>query len=76
MVYRQWHKSQSLKVSNNVFGKQRHMLAMSYYQWLLIPSSKQPKLLGVNIDNSLKFETHFKDLRRKVTKKVHKFGRL
>ena len=43
---------------------------------LLIPSSKQVKLLGVNIDNSLKFEAHIKELCRKVNQKVHAFGRL
>ena len=32
----------------------------------LIPSSNQVKLLGVNIDNSLKFEAHVKELCRKV----------
>ena len=43
---------------------------------LLIPSSKQVELLGVNIDNSLKFEAHIKELCRKVNQKVHAFGRL
>ena len=28
----------------------------------LIPSSEHVKLLGVNIDNSLKFETHVKEI--------------
>ena len=43
---------------------------------LLIPSSKQVKFLGVNIDNSLKFDAHIKELCRKVNQKVHAFGRL
>ena len=43
---------------------------------LLIPSSKQVKLLGVNIDNSHKFEAHIKELCIKVIQKVHAFGRL
>ena len=43
---------------------------------LLFPSSKQVKLLGVNIDNSLKFDAHIKELCRKVNQKVHAFGRL
>ena len=43
---------------------------------LLIPSSKQVKLLGANIDNSLKFEAHIKELCRKVSQTVHAFGRL
>ena len=43
---------------------------------LLIPSSKQVKFLGVNIDNSLKFEAHSKELCRKFNQKVHAFGRV
>ena len=43
---------------------------------LLIPSSKLVKLLGVNTDNSLKFDAHIKELCRKVNQKVHAFGRL
>ena len=35
----------------------------------LILSSNQVKLLGVNIDNSLKFEAHARELCRKVKKK-------
>ena len=42
----------------------------------LIPSSEHVKLLGVNIDNSLKFETHVKELCKKVNQKVYAFGRL
>ena len=42
----------------------------------LIPSSKQVKLLGVNIDNSLKFEAHVKEICRKVNLKVNAFIRL
>ena len=42
----------------------------------LIPSSEQVKLLGVNIDNSLKFETHVKEICKKVNQKVYAFGRL
>ena len=42
----------------------------------LIPSSKHVKLLGINIDNSLKFETHVKEICKKVNQKVYAFGRL
>ena len=42
----------------------------------LIPSSEHVKLLGVNIDNSLKFETHVKEICKKVNQKVYAFGRL
>ena len=42
----------------------------------LIPPSNQLKLLGVNIDNSLKFEAHVKELCRKVNLKVNAFIRL
>ena len=42
----------------------------------LIPSSNQVKLLCVNIDNSLKFEAHVKELCRKVNLKVNVFIRL
>ena len=47
-----------------------------YMNGLLIPSSKQVKLLGVNIVNSLKFEAHVKEPCRKVNQTVHTFGRL
>ena len=43
---------------------------------LLIPSTKQVKLLWVNIDNLLKFEARIKELCRKVSQTVHAFGRL
>ena len=43
---------------------------------LLIPSSKQVKLLVVNIDNSLKFEANIKELCRMVNQKFHAFGGL
>ena len=43
---------------------------------LSIPSSKQVELLGVNIDNSLKFDAQIKELCRKVNQKVHAFRRL
>ena len=49
---------------------------MPYINGILIPSSKQVKLLGVNSDDSLKFEAHIKQLCRKVNQKVHAFGRL
>ena len=42
----------------------------------LIPSSEHVKLLGVNIDNSLKFETHVKEICKKVNQKLYAFGRL
>ncbi len=42
----------------------------------LIPASDHVKLLGVKIDNSLKFEIHVKELCKKVNQKVHAFGRL
>ena len=42
----------------------------------LIPSSEHVKLLGVNIDNSLKFKTHVKEICNKVNQKVYAFGRL
>ena len=41
----------------------------------LIPSSENVKRLGANIDNSLKFETHVKEICKKVNQKVA-FGRL
>ena len=39
----------------------------------LIPSSEHVKLLGVNIDNSLKFETHVKEICKKVNQKLYAF---
>ena len=43
---------------------------------LLIQSSKQVNLLGVNIDNSLWLEAHIKELCRKVNQKVLAFRRV
>ena len=42
----------------------------------LIPSSEHVKLLGVNIDNSLKLETHVEEICKKVNQTVCAFGRL
>ena len=42
----------------------------------LIQSIKHVKLLGINIDNSLKFEAHVKELYRKVSLIVHAFGKI
>ena len=42
----------------------------------LIPSSEHVKIVGVNIDNSLKFETHVKEIYQKVNQKVYACGRL
>ncbi len=35
----------------------------------LIPTSEQVKLLGIDIDNTLKFEAHVKELLKKVKQK-------
>ena len=42
----------------------------------LIPSSEHVKLQGVEIDNSLKFETPLKEICKKVNQKVYAFGRI
>ena len=42
----------------------------------LIPSSEHVKLLGVNIDSSLKFETRVEEICKKVNQRVYAFGRL
>ena len=42
----------------------------------LIPPSESVKLLGVNIDNALKFDTHVNGICNKSNKKLHAFGRL
>ena len=39
-------------------------------------SENRVKLLGVEIDNTLKFELHIKELCKKVNQKVHAIGRL
>ena len=60
-----------------MFSGQEDMSKLSLnINGLLIPSGKQVKLLGVNSDNSLKFDGHIKELCRKVNQKVHAFGRL
>ena len=42
----------------------------------LIPSSEHVKLLGVTIDNILKFDTHVLGICKKVNQKLHAFNRL
>ena len=42
----------------------------------LIPSGEHVKLLGVTIDNTLKFETHVLGVCKKVNQKLHAFNRL
>ena len=42
----------------------------------LIPSSEHVKLLGVTIDNTLKFDTHVLGVCKKVNQKLHAFDRL
>ena len=42
----------------------------------LIPSSEHVKLLGVTIDNTLKFHTHVLGICKKVNQKLHAFNRL
>ena len=42
----------------------------------LIRSSEHVKFLDVNIDNSLKFKTHVKEICKKINQKVYVFGRL
>ena len=41
-----------------------------------IPSSEHVKLLGVTIDNTLKFDTHALGICKKVNQKLHAFNRL
>ena len=76
MAYRQWHESQSLKFQIMFLGQEEMSKLCRIINGLLIPSSKQVKLLAVNIDNSLKVEGHIKELCRKVNQKVHAFERL
>ena len=42
----------------------------------LIPTSKDIKLLGVTLDNRLKFDAHIADVSRKVGRQVNKLNRL
>ena len=42
----------------------------------LIPSSEHVKLLGVTIDNALKFDTHVHGICKKANHKMHAIGRL
>ena len=42
----------------------------------LITQSEHVKLLGVTIDNSLKFDTHVQSICKKANKKLYAFGRL
>jgi len=41
-----------------------------------IPSSEHVKILGVNIDNAHKFDTHVHWICKKANQKLHAFGRL
>ena len=77
----QWFNDSGMKANPSKFqitllGQEDMSKLCVNINGLLIPSSKQVKLLGVNIDNSLKFDTHIKELCRKVNQKVHAFGRL
>ena len=77
----QWFNDNGMKANPSKFqimflGQEDMSKLCLNINGLLIPSSKQVKLLGVNIDNSLKFDAHIKELCRKVNQKVHAFGRL
>ena len=41
-----------------------------------IKSSKAEKLLGINLDNNLKFDTHVKSICQKVNRKVNALARI
>ena len=77
----QWFNENGMKANPSKFqimflGQENMSNLCLSINGLLIPSSKQVKLLGVNIDNSLEFDAHIKELCRKVNQKVHAFGRL
>ena len=77
----QWFNDNGMKANRSKFqimflGQEDMGKLCLNINGLLIPSSKQVKLLGVDIDNSRKFEAHIQGLCRKVNQKVHAFGRL
>ena len=74
----QWFNDNGMKANPSKFqimflGQEDMSKLCPDINGLLIPSSKQVKFLGVNIDNSLKFEAHIKELCRKFNEKVHAF---
>ena len=77
----QWFNDNGMKANPSKFqimflGQEDMSKLCRNINGLLFPLSKQVRLLGVNIDNSLKFDAHIKELFRKVNQKVHAFGRL
>ena len=76
MIYKQRYERQSIKIPNNVWGLKGANKLFLNIKGQLIPSNEHVKLLGDNIDNSLKFQTHVKELCKKVNQKKYAFGRL
>ena len=76
MVYKQRYERQSIKIPNNFWGLKGANKLFLNIKGQLIPSNEHVKRLGDNIDNSLKFQTHVKELCKKVNQKVYAFGRL
>ena len=73
MVDQKQCESQSLKISNNALGRKDISKLCLHINGCLIPSSKQVKLLGVNIYSSLKFEAHIKNYTGKSIKRFMLF---
>ena len=55
--------------------KRKNELCLNINGQLITPS-EHDKLLGVTIDNALKFDTHVHKLCKKANQKLHAFGRL
>ena len=77
----QWFNDNGMKANPSKFqimflGQEDMSKLCLNINGLLISSSKQVKLLGVNIDNSVKFDAHTKEQCRKANEKVHACGRL
>ena len=77
----QWFNDNGMKANPSKFqimflGQEDMSRLCLNINGLLIPLGKQVKFLGVNIDNSLEFDAHIKELCWKVNQKVHAFGKL
>ena len=70
----QWFNDNGMKASHSKFqimflGQEDMNKLCLNINGLLLPSSKHVMLLGVNIDNSLKFDAYIKELCREVNQK-------
>jgi len=77
----EWYTANSMSANSSKFqimvlGTKRKNNLFLNSNRQLIPPSQHIKLLGVTIDNTLKFDTHVHGICKKVNQTLHAFGRL